>query len=134
MAARRQRDHAAEYARRKARAQAAGYRSVYEAKKVRKELRLKRTQPLIPKEKLLGKSPKEYRENKDVRQWSLKHSRKKRSKYKPGKPLDYQEAYFEAYVNRKGKTHDQVMQDLHEYLTEYEDLTDEEWEANYADR
>jgi hypothetical protein len=130
--ARQPRDHAAEYARRKAKAQAAGYRSLREAKQARKTLRLPRNKPLIPKAKLLGKTPQEYRENKDVRAWSLKHSRKARSKYKPGRDKEYQEKYFRAFVNRKGRDHEEIMQDLKDYLTEYEDLTDEEWEEKYA--
>jgi len=131
--AKRQRDHAAEYARRKARAQAAGYRSVYEAKQARKALGLKRTQRIIPKDKLLGKSPREYREWKDLRAWSLKHSRQKRSKYRPSQGSDYETAYFKAYVNRKEKPHEEILADLKDYLFEYEGMTDEEWEESYAE-
>ncbi|SRR6266571_8838224 len=129
--ARKQRDHAAEYARRKAKAQAAGYRSLYEARKTRKELRLKPTQKLIPKEQLRGKTPREYRENKDARLWSLKHSRQSRSKFKPGQGSAYEKEYVEAFVNRRGKTHDQIMADLKRYLMDYEGLTEDEWEENY---
>jgi hypothetical protein len=133
--AKRQRDHKAEYARRLARAKAAGYRSPYEVRKARKALRLKPTQPVIPKDKLLGKTPSEYRHNKDDRLWSLAHSRVPRSKYKAGRGPRYDQSYLKAYVDkRKNKTHDEVMDDLKAYLQEHEGLSDEEWEANYEDR
>jgi len=131
--ARKPRDHKAEYARRVERAKAAGYRSLRESKRVRKELRIPRNKPIIPKDKLLGKSPKEYREWKDLRQWSLKHSRKSRSKYKPGRDKAYEDSYFNAYVNRKDKTHAEILADLKAYLYEYEGMTDEEWESQYVE-
>lgn len=133
MATPRKRDYKAEYARAKARAQKAGYQSPYEYKKARKQLRLKPTQKIIPKDQLRGMTPQQYREMKDARLWSLKHSRQAKTKFNPNMSPQQQRDYVQAFVNRKGRTSKEVLKDLEHYLTTYEDMTDEQFDELYGE-
>lgn len=88
MAARRRRDYAAEYAARKRRAKAAGYRSEREYKQVRKALKTPRNASPISKPiaQVTGRSQLEdaadiRRMRRESAAWSRKHSKRDTSQY-----------------------------------------------------
>jgi hypothetical protein len=117
--AKRQRDHKAEYQRRKAIAAQSGFPSVRSYKRTRKAVALPRKQSFsIASIRRAGVN------------WSADHSRVSNSRYR----MDFtdQEAidYFNAYVATKGDSNDK-MRRLHKYLVGNDLVTEEEWVANY---
>lgn len=116
--AKRVRDHKAEYARRKAKAQASGYKSVRQYKTARKTLALPRNESVT-----------DYKSA--SRQWSKDHSRLKTSRFnsnfKPERVTDYYNAYVRPY-----KTRAERLDAIHDYLMKYNLITEDEWKQNYG--
>lgn len=99
--ARRKRDYKAEYATRKAKAQKAGYKSVREYSRVRKDLALPRRSSPIPKRILSteGNNPRIARLRSESKRWSDKHSQRAHSRYRPELTDAQVERYWLAFVD-----------------------------------
>lgn len=116
----RQRDHRAEYLRRKELAAKRGFSSVRKYKRVRKELSLPRTS--VVSMRVIRRQGVE---------WSASHSRVANSRYR----MDFTDAeaisYYQAYVINKGDKN-QKMKRLHKYLVGNDLVTEDEWLQNYV--
>lgn len=140
--ARKQRDYKAEYARAKARATRAGYKSERQYKAVRKTLQLPRNAPVIPAWVAapdvtatatatggIGRLRRESRE------WSQKHSKVANSRYRASMTDEQVERYHRAFVVKPvGKTRYERNRNKYEAIEAYlvPDLLDEkEWESKY---
>lgn len=117
--ARRQRDHKAEYRRRKARAQAAGYTGVAQYRRARKASGVTRTQPTprfsdLPSavaRQVIGTSRAKRRA---AKAWSDAHSRVESSQYKSSMSDEDLENYYDAYV--KGYVSGAIDKDIQKVL------------------
>lgn len=147
--ARKPRDYKAEYARTKARIKAAGFKSEREYKRVRKELGLPRTAAPAPRRILAASAPEKLqaaskpsatskeisRLRRECAAWSKKHSRKKRSEYRPSLTDDQVRRYHHAYVeelpklSRRQRNREKRAR-LYDYLVP-DWMTDEEWKQFY---
>lgn len=117
--AKRQRDHRAEYLRRKEIANKSGFGSVRKYKRVRKELALPRTTRVsttgIRKQSVF---------------WSAGHSRTPNSRYSPDFTDEQALSYYQAYVI-KSSDENAKKRRLHKYLVGNGLVTEDEWKANY---
>jgi hypothetical protein len=140
----RKRDHKAEYAARKAKAQKAGYSSVYEARKARKVLQLPRTRHTPPKRVVQRYNPSLMstfetgmsKLRREAAKWSNSHSRSDRSKYRDDMTNAEVRAYYRAYVEkpkgfsrRKGAR--EKRRRIGEYIMNYYDVSEAEWSQKY---
>jgi hypothetical protein len=119
--AKRQRDHRAEYLRRKEIAAKSGFGSVRKYKRVRKELSLPRSLPV---------SIRKIR--RDGLEWSASHSRVANSRFK----MDFSDAdaiaYYKAYVTKPvNDSKTRKLSRLHDYLVGNDLVTEDEWLQNY---
>lgn len=142
--ARRQRDHKAEYAARKAKARSLGYSSERDYKRARKELGISRRTPTPPKVQAIatlsaGRSTNANmrRLRRESREWSKAHSHMANSKYRPDMTDEQVIRYHKAFVeplplglSRRGKAKEK-RQRIHDYLVP--DIMDEaEWTGKYV--
>lgn len=115
----RQRDHKAEYQRRKELAAKRGFGSVRKYKRVRKELALPRSSSV---------SMRAIR--REGVEWSASHSRVANSRYR----MDFTDSeaisYYQTYVLKADKK--VKLQRLHKYLVGNGLVTEDEWLQNYA--
>lgn len=116
--AKRQRDHKAEYQRRKEIAKAAGAKSVRQYKRQRSVLKLPRSQPFSMR--AIRRASVE---------WSADHSHVKNSRYSPDFTDREAIDYYAAYVAPHDKN--VKLKRLHDYLIGHDLVTEEEWVANY---
>jgi hypothetical protein len=135
--ARKRRDYRAEYQARKQRATAAGYESVRQYGKVRKELNLPPRSSPVPKRIYLSGTQLKRQQ---AERWSRAHSHVKRSRYKASFTNTELEAYWQAFVrppepgetrlDRKFRTAKRKR--VHDYLVGQGIITEQQWrDGNY---
>lgn len=140
----RKRDHKAEYAARKAKAQARGYTSVRETRRARKVLNLPRRRHTPPKRVVERYNPSlmdsfEARESKlrrEARKWSDAHSRVDRSKYRDDMTNKELRAYHKAFVERptglsRRKAARAKRARIKSYIMDTYGMSEVEWAAAY---
>lgn len=121
--ARKPRDHKAEYAARKRKAQALGYSSVRKYRKTRKELELSPREPTPSRD--IARIRRESKE------WSDKHSLRRISKYKPEMPDDGVIGYHRAFVlHPYDDDTPRKRRRMKEYYTKWLGFTESEWDHN----
>lgn len=129
---RKQRDYKAEYSARKTRAKAAGYSGVSEYSRARKGL--PRGVSPLPKSALTYQQSPERRK---AYSWSKAHSRNARSRYSASMSDQQVEAYLAAFEPAWGHTkrsRAERLEALHDYLMEYDDVDESDWEESYEDK
>lgn len=131
----RQRDHKAEYRRRKLIASRAGFDSVRKYKRVRKTLSLPRTAKLTKQQIWpIAATISDIRTSNRV--WSDIHSRTPNSRWNDKFNDDRAFYYHRAFVDEYGDdgdtmTKDEKLDRLHDYLVDYDLVTEDEWNENY---
>lgn len=136
---RRQRDHKAEYARRKARARAAGYTSVKAYSRARKELGTPRNASPIPRrvyDREQTGTDNIVRLRREAAAWSDKHSATASSRYRPDMTDDQVANYHAAFVeritegSRRGRARERRRR-IRDYLVP-DWISESEWDQKYG--